>query len=78
MVELKLVSNPIREYLQIEQLYKLKKISESFKPYKGVSSNKVGVCTQSGFSLRFKPYKGVSSNDEATGFQDIRDVFQTL
>ncbi len=34
-----LVSNPIREYLQISYLHFIESIETGFKPYKGVSSN---------------------------------------
>ncbi len=57
----KIVSNPIREYLQIPDTKAPYIIGLSFKPYKGVSSN----MTVSGTGYLhggFKPYKGVSSN----------------
>ena len=57
------VSNPIREYLQIEVVNHLEYITKTcFKPYKGVSSNKKMQVTVGYEWDSFKPYKGVSSN----------------
>ena len=56
-----LVSNPIREYLQILILLPPVYSYFCFKPYKGVSSNKETRLKKAKEKC-FKPYKGVSSN----------------
>ncbi len=56
-----IVSNPIREYLQISVMLEIVRDGSSFKPYKGVSSNK-NRKIDAHFLICFKPYKGVSSN----------------
>ena len=55
------VSNPIREYLQIQAKEKEIHDKWGFKPYKGVSSNILLQFLWT-MTIRFKPYKGVSSN----------------
>ena len=55
------VSNPIREYLQINGWRVCISKATCFKPYKGVSSNWVLIHKVFKFTC-FKPYKGVSSN----------------
>ena len=72
------VSNPIREYLQIRELAEKGVTVHCFKPYKGVSSNKLFLFWQYLQRLRFKPYKGVSSNQQRNGAFICITKFQTL
>ena len=71
------VSNPIREYLQIWYRWSFLITSTSFKPYKGVSSNKLRF-VEFVQQYSFKPYKGVSSNLHFPYFSDEELEFQTL
>ena len=57
-----MVSNPIREYLQIAKNTSTKAWNKCFKPYKGVSSNSSLKLSCEYLPPGFKPYKGVSSN----------------
>ena len=56
------VSNPIREYLQITFTVTTTAKDRRFKPYKGVSSNGCSCLFNIQTMGSFKPYKGVSSN----------------
>ena len=61
MITIIIVSNPIREYLQMSVQNAQACTHGGFKPYKGVSSNLM-LKDKLRDELRFKPYKGVSSN----------------
>ena len=71
------VSNPIREYLQIDVTSYTSRFISSFKPYKGVSSNESQEEFVFGW-VCFKPYKGVSSNLASFAIAFVSFRFQTL
>ena len=73
-----IVSNPIREYLQIQVSPLYHHSIFCFKPYKGVSSNLELLSLLIHLQARFKPYKGVSSNPCGNSKPILVSKFQTL